>query len=65
MSRGGGGITLEKGRRCFRRGEDEHAERRGDSGGHDGGQNTESMNGFAYLLMVGEVVCYKVEKLII
>ena len=37
MSRGVGGVTFEKRRRCFRRGEEKHAEWRGDSRGHDGG----------------------------
>ncbi len=45
-------ITSEKGRRCFWYGEEEHAERRGDSGGHDGGVECEgrkvrSINGGA------------------
>lgn len=48
----GGVVTFEKGRRCFRRGEEEHAERRGDSGGHDGGVEYDGpINGFASLLM--------------
>ena len=48
MRREGGVITFEKGRRCFRCGEEEHAERRGDSWGHDGGVEDEgSTNGVA------------------
>lgn len=41
-------------------------ERRGDYVGHDGGVDYEgSMNGVVYLLLMGQMVRYKIEKLII
>ena len=64
-------ITSEKGRRYFRYGEEEHAERRGDSGGHDGGVECEgrkavqSMEVAHDCLMMGQVIFYTFEKLII